>query len=142
MITTALFGMMFSRRLAVVAGVALPVLETMRRWHQLGDVAVWPSWLDDWAIGIFLLYGAWRVSRDAVSGRPILAAAWGFACGLGYASFFSQLDALNATDPSGLTPATVVIIKGSMLVVGIAALVATVKSAPPTVERARAQITG
>ena len=120
---------MLSRRLAVIAGVALPVLETMRRWHQLGDVAVWPSWLDDWAIGIFLLYGAWRVSRDAGSGRPVLAAAWGFACGLGYASFFSQMGALNAMDPSGLTPTTMVFVKGAMLTLGIAALVATVRSA-------------
>jgi hypothetical protein len=66
----------FSRRLAVVAGLVLPVVETFRRWNQLGDLRVWPFWLDDWAIGLFLLYSAWRVGKDSARGRPFLAAAW------------------------------------------------------------------
>ena len=131
----------FSRRLAVIAGVALPVLETARRCHQLGDLAVWPYWLDDWAIGIFLLYGAWKVSQDAVAGRPVLAGAWGFACGLGYASFFSQVESLDQADPSGLAPSAMVVIKGLMLTVGIAALVATVRGTPSVVVAAKSDNT-
>jgi hypothetical protein len=91
----------FSRRLAVVAGLVLPVLETARRWHQLGDFRVWPFWLDDWAIGLFLLTGAWRVGKEPARGRPLLAAAWGFALGMVYASFFSQLTTVDRPDPSG-----------------------------------------
>jgi hypothetical protein len=123
----------FSRRLAIVAGFVLPIVETIRRWHQLGDLAVWPFWLDDWAIGGLLLYGAWRTRRDIAGGRPMLAAAWGFACGLGYASFVSQLAALDRPDPSGVPSGTVVIIKGMMLAVAIAALVVTLAWRPTCV---------
>lgn len=87
------------------------------------------------------LIGAWRASRDAVSGRPMLAAAWGFACGLGYASFFSQL-VERGTDPSGLASSTMVIIKGCMLAVGIAALIATVRSKSAAVSGGSPEITG
>ncbi len=119
--------MMFSRALAYAGGVLLPILETVRRWHQLGDPWVWPFWLDDWIIGLFLIYGAWRTRSQVERGRPILAAAWGFACGLGYASFFSDLVDVSA-DPSGLPSTTVAALKGAMLALGLAALVATIRS--------------
>jgi hypothetical protein len=48
----------FSRALAWAGGVLLPIIETIRRWHQLGDPRMLPFWLDDWIIGLFLLYGA------------------------------------------------------------------------------------
>src|SRR5262245_17726892 len=114
----------FSRRAALVAGVLVPIVETARRWRQLGDVSIWPFWLDDWAIGLFLLYGAWRARRDAARGRPALAAAWGFASGMAYLSFFSQLAALDRPDPSGVSTATVVTIKGLSLALAVAALIA------------------
>ena len=120
----------FSRRLAVAAGFALPLAETVRRWHQLGDVSTWPFWLDDWAIGGFLLYGAWKTGRDTAEGRPALAAAWGFACGLAYASFFSELVALDQADPSGLPSSIVVALKGMMFMLAIATLVVTLKWRP------------
>ena len=120
----------FSRRLAVAAGFTLPILETIRRWHQLRHVAVWPFWLDDWAIGGFLLYGAWRTGRNTVDGRPILVAAWGFACGLAYVSFFSELAALDQLDPSGLRSSVVVAIKGVMFALAITALVLALRWKP------------
>jgi hypothetical protein len=122
--------MQFSRRIAIVAGFVLPVVETVRRWHQLGDLRVWPFWLDDWAIGGLLLYGAWSTRRDIARGRPVLAAAWGFACGVGYASFFSQLATVDRPDPSGVSSVTVVTIKGVMLAVAIIALVVTLAWRP------------
>jgi hypothetical protein len=120
----------FSRRLAIVAGILLPIAETVRRWDQLGDLRIWPFWLDDWAIGGLLLYGAWRTRQDVAAGRPVLAAAWGFACGMGYASFFSQLAMIDRPDPSGASPVAVVAVKGVMLAVAIAALVATLAWRP------------
>jgi len=39
----------FSRRLALAYGVLLPIIETIRRWQQLGDIRMWPAWLDDWS---------------------------------------------------------------------------------------------
>ena len=119
--------MHFSRRLAIAAGLALPIVETVRRWPQLGDPASWPFWLDDWVIGGFLLYGVWRTRGVGPRGVGTLAAAWAFACGMAYTSFFSQLAAIDQADPSGISSAIVVVIKGVMLVIAIAALVATLR---------------
>jgi hypothetical protein len=119
--------MKFSRFAAIVGGVAVPVLETARRWHQLGDVSALPFWFDDWLIGLFLLYGAWVTRPGTLGGRATLAAAWGFACGMGYASFFSQLDALSRPDPSGINASIVVAAKGVLVTLAIAALIATLR---------------
>ena len=120
----------FSRRLAIVVGFVLPVVETIRRWHELGDLALAPFWLDDYVIGGFLLYGAWKTRTTVAGGRSTLAAAWGFACGMGYSSFFSQLYELSHPDPSGIQTPIVVAIKGVMLVVAMVAMIATVASKP------------
>lgn len=79
----------FARRLAYAAGVLAPAAETVRRWSTWREMP--PALFDDYIMGALLIYGAYRVGRDARSGQPFLAAGWGFACGLGYASFFSQL---------------------------------------------------
>ena len=126
--------MKFSRGLAVAAAVFLPIAETIRRWHQLADITIWPAWLDDWFIGLFLLYGWWRTRHDVDGGRPALAAGWGFACAMGYMSFFGQLMELDRGDPSGLPAANIVVLKGVMLVIALVALVLTL-SAPAQVGR-------
>jgi hypothetical protein len=123
--------MPLSRLFALLAGIALPVVETARRWHQLGDVHIWPFWLDDFLIGGFLLYGWWRTRQDVADGRATLAAAWGFACGQCYASFFAQLATLDQPDPSGLVSSTVVAAKGIALLLAIVALILTLKWTPP-----------
>jgi hypothetical protein len=118
----------FSRRLAILAGIVLPLGETARRWHELGDPAMWLVWLDDWAIAAFLLFGAWRTRRDVTSGRPILAAAWGFACGLGYSSFVFSILSANPTDASGAPMRVAAAVKGVMLLLGIAGLAAALRA--------------
>ena len=118
----------FSRRLAIFGGVVLPIGETARRWHQLGDPLIWLTWADDIVIGGFLLYGAWRAGRDAAAGRPVLAAAWGFACGLGYASFVFSLLTAETVDPSGFSMQTAVAVKGVMLALGIVGLVGALRA--------------
>jgi hypothetical protein len=118
----------FSRGLAIIAGVFLPVLETWRRWDQLGDIRMAPAWLDDWIIGVFLLYGAWRTRNNDRSGRAVLAAAWGFACGMAYSSFFMQVARLGEADPSGISSVNVVVFKGVMMALAVAALVVTLRS--------------
>ena len=119
--------MKFSRGLAIAGGIFLPIAETIRRWHQLGDITIWPAWLDDWCIGLFLLYGWWRTRHNFESGRASLAAAWGFACAMGYMSFFGQLMELDRGDPSGLPASNIVILKGVMLVAALVALVLTLR---------------
>jgi len=92
------------RRLAVFVGAFCIVGETVRRWHTWRE---WPPFFfDDYLIGIFLFYGAWRSARYERGGRAWLAAAWAFASGMGYASFFSHLQQA-VYDPARTDPAPI-----------------------------------
>ena len=62
-------GVQFSRRMAIAAGVVLPLVETLRRWDQLSDFSVWPFWLDDFAIGGVLLLSRRPSSRLRASAQ-------------------------------------------------------------------------
>ncbi len=135
----------FSRRLAFIFGILVPLGETARRYHQLNQLSIWPSWLDDIFIGALLLYGAWRTGKDMRSGRRFLAAAWGFTCGMAYMSFFGQLESLNEPDPAGVPSAWVAVIKGIGLVLSILALVGVLKGSKEEVveeKNAQAKTTG
>ena len=94
----------FIRRFAVFIGAFCVVGETVRRWHTWRE---WPpSFFDDYLIGVFLFYGAWASARGRRHGRMWLAAAWAFACGLGYASFFGHLQQAFF-DPARQDPAPI-----------------------------------
>jgi hypothetical protein len=124
----------FSRRLALVFGVLLPIVETIRRYQQLGDFRIWPAWLDDFVLGTALLYGAWRVAKNVETGRPWLAAAWGITCGMAYTSFFGQLMRIDEPDPGPLPTAWVVSIKGVGFLLAIVALAGSLRQAAPVQE--------
>jgi hypothetical protein len=115
----------FNRWLAIVGGILVPGVEVLRRFHQLLDPSVLPFWMDDFLLGGFLLYGAWRTRHDVARGLPSLTAAWGFACGMGYSSFFGQLMDLQArpVDVSGVSGALAVTIKGIALAFGVVGLI-------------------
>ena len=67
-----------------------PSIEAIRRWHELRTLTVWwPAFVDDILLGAFLLYGPWQAGGERSSGRAVLAAAWGFMCGIAYGSLFS-----------------------------------------------------
>lgn len=90
-----------SRRLAYVFGVLTPLAETVRRWGT-GWVNL-PAFVDDFILGAFLLAGAWATRNpQAVRGRILLAAAWGFACGMAYSSVAAHWFAMRAgqVDPA------------------------------------------
>jgi len=123
----------FSRNLAIVFGILTPIAETVRRWNQLGHLSIWPVWLDDFVLGGFLLYGAWRTHKDVRTGRPFLAAAWAFTCGMAYPSLLSQLQDLNRPDPAQIPSGLVAAIKGAGLALAILALVASLRSSPEDV---------
>jgi hypothetical protein len=129
----------FNRGLAIVGGILVPSAEVLRRYHQMLDLRVLPFWMDDFILGGFLLYGAWRTRHDIARGLPVLTAAWGFACGMGYSSFFSQLATIQAqpTDVSGASAAMVVTIKGIALAFGVIGLI-TALMVKPARESARA----
>jgi hypothetical protein len=120
----------FPRRLALIAGILLPAAETVRRWHEMGRLSMLPAWLDDYLLGAFLLYAAWRAGRDHISGQRFLAAAWGVACGMGYFSFFGQLARLDQPDPSHFPVLWVVALKGAGLLLAFAALLASLRPPP------------
>lgn len=123
--------MKFSRALAVIFGVLAPVLDTVRRWGTWREYP--PALFDDYIMGAFLLAGAWLVSRRFYPGQRLLAAAWGFTCGLGYCSFFEQLRGyrLGEIDPAPLPSGAILAIKGAGVLFAIAALVVTLCAKPP-----------
>lgn len=84
-------------------------------------------------MGALLLAGAWVAGRNFYPGQRLLAAAWGFTCGLGYYSFFDQLRRyqLGEIDPAPISSAWVLAIKGGGVLLAIAALLATLKAEPP-----------
>lgn len=120
----------FSRRLAIILGIFTPIAETVRRWSTWRNDP--PALFDDYILGAFLLYGAWRVGRDAQSGQRFLAAAWAFTCGMAYLSFFGQLRSLRAgeADPAPIASEWVAVIKGIGLVLAALALVASLRRLP------------
>ena len=125
--------MTFARRLAVLAGIVLPIAETIRRWHQLSDPRLLWAWLDDDAIGAFLLYAAWRAGRDAVAAQATLADACGFTLAIAIGSFLSGV--FGDPDPTGAPRATVIAIKAVMLLLATAALVQVLRWRPAVTDR-------
>ena len=120
----------FSRHLAIVLGILTPLAETVRRWSTWRNDP--PALFDDYILGTFLLYGAWRVGKDAKSGQRFLAAAWAFTCGMAYLSFFGQLQRLRLgeVDPAPIASEWVAVIKGIGLVLAVLALTASLRRLP------------
>ncbi len=123
--------MKFSRTLAIIFGFLAPIAETVRRWNSWREFP--PALFDDYVMGALLLAGAWLVGRNFDQGQRLLAAAWGFTCGLGYYSFFEQLrrNQLGEIDPAPIPSAWVLAIKGVGVVLAIAALLATLQAKRP-----------
>jgi hypothetical protein len=90
---------LYLTRFAVVIGLALPLGEVVRRW---GTTESWTFWIVHLAVGAPLLYGAWLHSRDRTKGLRVLAAAWGFSCGILYPSFFYWWNHPPRPDPADL----------------------------------------
>lgn len=112
-----------SMYLAFVGGILTPILETVRRWHQLSEIRYFITWFDDYIIGGFLFFAAWKTYKSLAKGRKYLIASWGFATGMSFYSFFSQLQAINLPDPAPVSSSTVAIVKGIMFLGCIISLV-------------------
>lgn len=120
----------FSRWLAILGGIIAPLAETFRRWSTWRQSPA--NLFDDYVMGAFLLYAAWLTGKDVRKGRPFLIAAWAFACGLGYYSFFGQLDSvrLGQPDPAPIPSEWVLVIKGIVWTLAIIALAVSLKRLP------------
>ena len=127
----------FSRYLAIILGILTPLAETVRRWSTWRENP--PALFDDYILGALLLYGAWRVGKDARSGQRFLVAGWAFMCGMAYGSFFEQVHRyrLGISDPAPIPSIWVAVIKGVGLALGIVALAISLRRLP---ERASADI--
>ena len=112
-----------SRYFAIVLGILTPLAETVRRWSTWRENP--PALFDDYILGAFLLFGAWRSGKDVSRGRPFLAAAWAFMCGMAYNSFFEQLhrNRLSLADPAPISSGWVAAIKGIGLGIGVVCLI-------------------
>lgn len=116
-------------RLAIAGGFLIVVLETVRRW---GAWPFLPFLLDDYIAGAFLVYGGVRSLRDRRQGQRFQAAAWGFASGMAYMSFFGHLAAVlnsrTGTPPARVPEVIVTAVIGVLFVIAVVALVETLRS--------------
>jgi hypothetical protein len=100
-------------------GVALPVLEAMRRRTRFDPLT---PYVDDFIAGGLLLYAARATSRGRPAGPVLLVIAWAVLCGGLYYSFFGQLESREPRDISGLSNAAVVVIKGVLYAIALVCL--------------------
>ncbi len=116
----------FEVRAARFFGLALPVLETLRRRTDFSEPY---SYVDDYIAGGILLWAAWALNRKKWYGSELLIAAWGIVCGGGYYSFFGQISRLGTPDVSGLPSAWVAVIKGAGWAMAMVCLILSVRTA-------------
>ena len=121
-------GLAFSRALAIAVGIITLLSEVVRRRGQLLDPAAVPLWFDDMVLGGVLLYAAWRTGSHDATRRPLLAAAWGFMCGMAFYSFLGHLQLLAQPDAPGLAPMWVAGVKAVALLVGIIGLATAMRT--------------
>ena len=115
-------SLQLSARLAILGAILLVVLETIRRYHQMSDPAMFTSWFDDYLISGFLIYGVWRTRRDPARGQLYLCAAWGAATVMMILSFIGQLQHIGGPDPAPVPSWAVLLIKGLLLIGAVTGL--------------------
>lgn len=119
--------MRFSRGLAWIFGIGTPLVETIRRWGTWFEYL--PATLDDYVLGALLVAGAWASGRRKSYGDRLLAAAWGFTCGMGFSSVFMQWRAyqLGMDDPAPIPTFWVFVIKAVGTTLAAVALWLTIR---------------
>jgi hypothetical protein len=80
--------------------------------------------LDAYVVGALFVLAAAMLRRKPATGRLLFSAAWGFAGGICYRSFFEQL-----ADPARRSGHEVLVlgVKGSLLAVTVLALAITIR---------------
>jgi len=117
-------GSRFEVKAAWVMGIGLPLLEAMRRRTNFHPI---PSYVDDFIAGALLLVAARAVQKKQANAELWLAGAWGILCGGLYGSFFSQLIEWQKVDVSGHSGLFVVVIKGVLFAITLAAFTMTLR---------------
>ena len=114
-------SLLYSRNLAFTFGIFLPVAETIRRCDELTNINYFFNWFDDYLLGGFLIFAAWKVLKNKEGGRIYLAAAWGVAVGAIFLSTLGQLEDIknDMPDPAPISTEGVLIIKTCFLLLSI-----------------------
>ena len=119
-------NLIFSRRLAIAIGIALPLSETLRLWG--GGSIAWS--FDHYLMGALLLYSAWRSRRYDIIGSRCLVAAWAFTCGVGYMNFVRHLEHIHRSDSVLIPQASIAITAGIGLLFCVLGLAASLEAQP------------
>ena len=118
--------MKFEHGAAYVMGVVLPLGEVLRRKTDFSDIH---AYLDDFIVGVLLLYAARAVSSGKKSGDVLLCIAWAtLCCGL-YGSFFWQVVSDEALDVGGFSNQAMILIKGVLYAIALTSLVLSARTA-------------
>jgi hypothetical protein len=120
-----MLGFRANRRLALAAGIILPLAEIVRRSAHLSD---WWLWLDDCLIGAALIGAARLAGARPDLGRRALAGAWGLASGMGYYSFVGHVLAWRDRDVSMLPGWVLAAAVGAAWLVALYALASAILS--------------
>jgi hypothetical protein len=84
-------SMRFEVCAALVIGVLLPALETLRRGISQWTID-FTTMFEDYVAGALLLIGAWAVQRHRHWGSVFLLVAWSYVTGMVSSSFWYQLE--------------------------------------------------
>lgn len=116
-------AIIYSKNLAFIIGILIPLAETVRRRSQIFQLQYFIYWFDDYILGAILLFAAWKSKRDPLDGQKYLSAAWGLATGALFLSTVGQIERLGGTDPSMISPLTVAMIKALLLLLALSGLI-------------------
>ena len=115
--------------MALGFGIAISLLQFCRTllWGQWPMPLEWFIFIDAYVVSALLLWGVVLAGRKSPSGRLVLAAGWGFACGILFRSFFEQLE-----DPSrhGGHEILVLAVKGALLAFAGAGFIGAIRISP------------
>ena len=85
-------GLLTSARMALIMGILLPVLETIRRSNQILHLQYFFHWFDDYILGALLIIAAIRVLRSKPNASLFLLVAWAATAGVLVMSLLFQLN--------------------------------------------------
>lgn len=126
--------MRFEVQSAYLLGVAIPVLETLRRGLGFENVT---TVVEDYVIGALLLLAATSVRAGRRHGPLLLVLAWAALAGGLFPSFFGHLEYLLRGTVGGPREAWIVAIKGAIYAVCLVSLVRSARALPGVAAPAR-----